>query len=311
MKSPLLTLAARVLAGSIVIVLLGSGCTSSSNLTAADDDPPADKTDSAPTQESDSEPSDIPTEEPTEEPSQPEPAPPPSSTRPAAGGCVQLTRSDVFVEALVGLPEPSRCRGATGQYASVRALTPAMRRAANSSDASALSSLTSGRCRRDVLGWLDAGNEGLEISQFRVLPSVPLPDQVAAGAGFFACTTYVLKRRTALLELTRSTEGVLDTRRGRGYESCARGAITNAGNATQVCSLKHNWRAVAAARMGEPDDAYPGNQRLRTRMRGICEVAVGSYVDTTGTYQYGYTWPPRRTWSDADRFGLCFAKTSD
>jgi hypothetical protein len=63
--------------------------------------------------------------------------------------------------------------------------------------------------------------------------------------------------------------------------------------------------------MGEPDDAYPGNQRLRTRMRGICEVAVGSYVDTTGTYQYGYTWPPRRTWSDADRFGLCFAKTSD
>ncbi len=306
----LLTRARRVLAGIPVIVLLGAGCASTSNL-IADEEPPADEPDSAPTREPDSEPTDIPTEEPTEEPTEAQPAPPPPVKRPAAGDCVRLTRSDAFVEVLIGLPEPSRCRGATGQYASVRALTPAMRRAASRSDATALSSLTSRRCRRDVLGWLDTGNEGLEISQFRVLPSVPLPDQVAAGAGFFACTTYVIKRRTTLLELTRSTEGVLDTRRGRDYDSCARAAITNAGSATQVCSLKHNWRAVASARMGEPDDTYPGDRRLRARMQGICEIAVGNYVDIMGTYEYGYTWPTRQTWSDDDRFGLCYAKTSD
>ncbi|MDQ3628293.1 MAG: septum formation family protein [Actinomycetota bacterium] len=246
-----------------------------------------------------------------EEPAKATPPPPPRVERPTAGDCVRLRQPDVLSDVLVGLPEPSRCRGATGQYVSVRALSPAMRRAATSSDVDALSSLTSTRCRQDALGWLGTDNEGLEISQFRSLPSVPLPDEVAAGAGFVACTTYVIKRRTALLRLTRSTEQILDSRRGLDYSSCARAAITNAGNATQVCSIKHNWRAVASARLGEPDDTYPGDRRLRARMQGICEVAVGNYVDTTGTYEYGYTWPTRQTWSDDDRFGLCYTKTPD
>lgn len=143
------------------------------------------------------------------------------------------------------------------------------------------------------------------------MATVPRSDQVAAGAGFFACTTYVVKRGSALLALSRSTEGVLATSRGRDYGSCARAAITNAGNDTLVCSITHNWRAVAAARMGAPEDRYPGDNQLRSRMQGICENAVRDYLDTTGAYDYGYTWPTRSTWSNDDRYGLCYAKTRD
>lgn len=298
----------RASTGLTIAALLVSGCTSASNLTTPDDEPQADETASTPSED----PSEVPTAEaPVQEPTVKEPPPAPPVRRPSVGGCVRLGTSDVFVDGRVGLPEKSRCRGASGQYASVSDLTPAMRRAATSPDADALWSLTSTRCRRDVIGWLDTDNEGLEISQFEILATVPKTDEIAAGANFFACTTYVIKRRNVLLPLTRSTEGILDTRRGRDYDSCARAAITNAGNATQVCSIRHNWRAVAAARMGEPEDRYPGDERLRTRMQGVCEVAVGDYVNATGTYEYGYTWPTRETWSGDDRFGLCYAKTPD
>lgn len=309
MRTYLPTRVRRGFAAVAVVTLVVSGCASTSSLSAPDEESSADETASAQTEDADGESTEEPPAETQEEPPS-EPAAP-KVVRPKVGDCVRVSRSDVFLEVLVGVPAPSRCREATGQYASVSDLSAAMRAAATSSDVDTLTDLTATRCRQDVLGWLDTDNEGLEISQFALLPTVPPAASVEDGADFYACTVYGFKRGSKLLELTRSTEGILATNRGRDYDSCARAAITNAGDDTLVCSIAHNWRAVAAARMGEPEERYPGENRLRSRMQEVCEDEVGDYVNAVGTYDYGYTWPTRATWSGDDRFGLCFAKTSD
>ena len=286
------------LGGALAAALLVlTGCADATDLGGATTDDPT----STPAEltEEPTDPATEPTEEPTVE----------AAARPQRGDCVSLTSTDAFYEVLREIPESTPCsQRHGGQLTDVEPLTPAMRRAVQTGKLAPVTDRLQSRCRASTQRWLGTDEEGLVTSQFFSLPALPSYEDARAGADWFACITYVIKRGTTLLELPRDTRRILAGDTDSPYGTCARAAIRNAGDDRLLCSLKHNWRAVGAVKLGGPGASFDGENRVREQVRGACETQVRDYLDTTGAYEYGYTWPTRPLWKDGDRYGVCYAK---
>jgi hypothetical protein len=306
--------------GAALLVLTGCADTTDLAGTSTDDaasesiDEPTEEPTDEPTKEPTEEPTEGPTEEPTEGPTEEpteEPTEPPvePATRPQRGDCLSLTSTDVFYDVLREIPESKPCsQRHVGQITDVEPLSPAMRQAVDSGNIGPVTDRLQGRCLDSTQNWLGTDEEGFVISQFFSLPALPSYAQSQAGADWFACITYVIQRGTTLLALPRDTRRLLTDNTNSPYGTCARAAISNAGDDRVVCSITHNWRAVGAVKLGGPSASFDGENRVRERVRASCETQVRDYLDTTAAYEYGYTWPTRSLWNDGDRYGVCYAK---
>ncbi len=229
---------------------------------------------------------------------------------PSAGSCLHLPPADLARPALVGAPPRVHCSERhNAQVAFVGTMNADLRRAVADADVSRIASLTDGVCRRNVVSWLDTDEAGYEISRFQYLVTTPSRSDTAAGASWFTCMTYALRRPDQSVTLPRSVQGLLSSHRADDYGTCAKGSIKNAGNDAVICTVRHNWRAISAIRFGGANADYPGDATLRGRAKPRCSSAVGDYVKLA-TYDYGYTWPSRATWRCGDRYGLCYAKVA-
>jgi hypothetical protein len=296
-------------AGAVAIgALVLTGCADASGLSVADDEPTSEVTEE-PTEEPTEDPTEEPTEEPTDEPTDEPTEPPVQVERPQAGDCVKLTSTDVFYDVLREVPASTACSARhSAQVTDVSPLTPPLRKAVRTGNVDPVTSRLVNGCRTSAEKWLGTDTEGFVISQFGSLPALPSFEELEAGADWYVCSTYVLKRGTKLLPLEQDTRRILAGKRAADFGTCARAAITNAGNDRLVCTIKHNWRAVAAVRLGGPGAKYPGDNSARDRVQGSCEGKVGDWLNATGTYNYGYTWPTRQLWEAGDRYGVCYAK---
>jgi hypothetical protein len=292
------------LGGALVAALLFlTGCADATELAGATADDarsePADETRTVPIEEPTQEPTTEASDEPTDEPTEAAVKPP---ERPRRGDCVPLTSTDAFYDVLREIPGPKPCsQRHVGQLTDVEPLSPAMRRAVETGRLGPVTDRLQSRCRESTRRWLGTDEEGLVISQFYSLPALPSYEDSQAGADWFACITYVIKRGTTLLELPRDTRRILTDATSSPYGTCARAAIRNAGDDRLVCSIRHNWRAVGAVELGGPDATFDGENRVREEVRVACETQVRDYLDTTGAYE----------WKDGDRYGVCYAKVGD
>jgi hypothetical protein len=76
------------------------------------------------------------------------------------------------------------------------------------------------------------------------------------------------------------------------------------------CSQKHNWRAVTTIKVGNPEDAYPGDRLVETTTRDYCSRSVGAWLGYPPEYDFGYTWFHEGEWLAGNRRSVCWAATT-
>ena len=81
-------------------------------------------------------------------------------------------------------------------------------------------------------------------------------------------------------------------------------------HSTVPCSMRHDWRAVTTIKLGESDDAYPGDASVRSKTRSYCSESVDAWLGYPASYGYGYTWFGAREWAADNRRSVCWARTS-
>ena len=76
------------------------------------------------------------------------------------------------------------------------------------------------------------------------------------------------------------------------------------------CSQKHNWRAVTTIKVGDPEDAYPGDRLVEVTTRDYCSRSVGAWLGYPPEYDFGYTWFHEGEWNAGNRRSVCWAATT-
>jgi hypothetical protein len=76
-----------------------------------------------------------------------------------------------------------------------------------------------------------------------------------------------------------------------------------------ACDQPHTWRAVTTIKLGQPDDAYPGDRLVEARTRDFCSASVGAWLNYPVDYDYGYTWFHEGEWAAGNRRSICWART--
>ncbi len=89
---------------------------------------------------------------------------------------------------------------------------------------------------------------------------------------------------------------------------CAKGD-TVAGSVKIPCSQAHDWRAVTTIKLGEKNDAYPGDRLVQVKTRDFCSESVGAWLGYPVNYDIGYTWFHEAEWQAGNRRSVCWAKT--
>jgi hypothetical protein len=109
--------------------------------------------------------------------------------------------------------------------------------------------------------------------------------------------------------LPRTLRGFMSSRPDEDWTLCARG--TKVARSEKVpCSTKHDWRAVTTIKLGQPDDAYPGDRIAQIRSQQYCSDSVGAWLNYPATnYDYGVTVFHEAEWKAGNRRSICWART--
>jgi Septum formation len=111
-----------------------------------------------------------------------------------------------------------------------------------------------------------------------------------------------------LLDLPTDAENLLAGRVSDDWLVCANGPALE-GAARVACSEPHTWRAVTTIKLGEPEDAYPGDRQVEVRTRDFCDKSVAAVLDYPVSYDFAYTWFHEAEWEVGNRRSICWAKT--
>ena len=112
-----------------------------------------------------------------------------------------------------------------------------------------------------------------------------------------------------LRALPEEAKGLFSSDLPDAWLTCARGATVV--RSTKVpCSESHDWRAVTTIKVGQPQDAYPGDRIVQVRSRDRCSDWIGAWLHYPPDYDYGYTWFHEPEWDAGNRRSVCWAKTS-
>jgi hypothetical protein len=290
------------------LVLVLGGCTDGSS--GEDESGQADTTPST-TQPAESEPSTSSPATTTETTPDTTSTPPPPPPRPRVGECRRLRWPDTRRLVTDAGGKPARCGQATAQTFLVQRLPERTVDAAGGIDAVAVARSASTRCRSALIDWLGGGGEAYELSMFGFVVAVPPAADAAANARWYRCDAIVQARTGRLARLPQTVRGALDEDRGvRRWAACSEGR-DRPKREQVLCSQPHRWRAVAAPRLGNRKDRFPGDGTVIATMRRQCEQAVRDVVaDPSSGFDYGWLRPTASTWERGQRYGLCFTRDS-
>ncbi len=133
----------------------------------------------------------------------------------------------------------------------------------------------------------------------------------AQGARWYRCDVVGGSEQSPeLSRLPETAEGLLLGRPDDTWLVCVSGASVSGG--TKVpCSRPHDWRAATTIKLGEPEDAYPGDRLAEVTTRDYCSDSIGAWLNYPIDFDYGYTWFHQAEWKAGNRRSVCWAKTSD
>jgi hypothetical protein len=109
-------------------------------------------------------------------------------------------------------------------------------------------------------------------------------------------------------ELPETAEGLLSGRPKDTWMVCVAGDAV-AGSPKIPCSETHGWRAVTTIKLGELEDAYPGDRAVEVTTRDFCSDSVGAWLNYPIDYDFAYTWFHEAEWQAGNRRSVCWART--
>lgn len=109
--------------------------------------------------------------------------------------------------------------------------------------------------------------------------------------------------------LPQTARGMLSGRPKDSWLACADGPSVAQGEKVP-CSQKHAWRAVTTVKLGQPDDAYPGDRVMESRTRSFCAASVKAWLNYPAEFEYGFTFFHQAEWKAGIRRSVCWAKTT-
>jgi hypothetical protein len=131
------------------------------------------------------------------------------------------------------------------------------------------------------------------------------------GARWYRCDVIGGSASSAAYRpLPKTAKGMLAGRPNDKWLSCARGPSVGEGEKVP-CNQKHDWRAVTTVKIGEPDDAYPGDRVMESRTRSFCATSVKAWLNYPAEFEYGFTFFHEPEWKAGIRRSVCWAKTSE
>ncbi|CAN5524890.1 hypothetical protein BH11ACT8_BH11ACT8_07190 [soil metagenome] len=139
----------------------------------------------------------------------------------------------------------------------------------------------------------------------------PSPKAWDEGARWYRCDVVGGNdKSTQLINLPETAQGLLMGRPDDRWLVCVQGTSVN-GAPKIPCTRPHDWRAVTTIKLGEPQDAYPGDHAVEIKTREFCSDSVGAWLNYPVDFQYGYTWFHQAEWDAGNRRSVCWAQTSD
>lgn len=130
------------------------------------------------------------------------------------------------------------------------------------------------------------------------------------GARWYRCDlTGGSSASRSLLDLPADARRLLAGVPDDAWMACAAGRRVD--DAPRVpCTEPHDWRAVTTIKLGEPDDAYPGDAVSERRTRAFCQDSVAAWLRYPEKFDFGYTWFHQAEWERGNRRAVCWAKTT-
>ncbi|UMG92901.1 septum formation family protein [Nocardioides sp. TF02-7] len=110
--------------------------------------------------------------------------------------------------------------------------------------------------------------------------------------------------------LPQTAKGLLAGRPADKWMVCAAGRTVTEGDKVP-CSQPHDWRAATTIKLGEPDDAYPGDQVVASRTKSFCSTSIEAWLNYPARFEFAYTHFHRAEWEAGNRRSVCWARTSD
>ncbi len=110
--------------------------------------------------------------------------------------------------------------------------------------------------------------------------------------------------------LPETAEGLLLGRPDDRWLVCAAGPVFEQAEKLP-CAQEHDWRAVSAIKVGEPEDEYPGDDVVASRTDAFCRSAVQAWLNYPASFEFAYTYFHEAEWHGGNRRSVCWAKTSE
>jgi hypothetical protein len=137
-----------------------------------------------------------------------------------------------------------------------------------------------------------------------------LPRQVGfhLGARWVRCDVVALKTARSLAPLPAKLQGFLDSPSAlTTYGVCSKGKPGV--SRLLMCSERHEYRALAAIRLGNATAPYPGVNATVSLGTRRCKTLVAKQLGVTGGFTYSWTYPSTTDWAAGQRFGYCWNQT--
>lgn len=130
------------------------------------------------------------------------------------------------------------------------------------------------------------------------------------GARWYRCDLLGGVADTGYRALPTTTDGLLAGRPDDRWMACAAGPSVAQG-AKVACSTPHDWRAVTTIKLGEPGDAYPGDEVVASRTRSYCQKSVSAWLNYPARFDFNYTHFHEAEWEAGNRRSVCWAQTAE
>jgi hypothetical protein len=161
-------------------------------------------------------------------------------------------------------------------------------------------------CPKKFAEFAGGSTEARRLSMLRAVWFTPTVEESDIGAEWYRCDAIAVQADNQLAPLSGRLAGVLGTPEGRDrFGMCGTTAPDDPGFERVICTERHTWRAIAT--VGFEPGRYPGVNAVRSAGQTTCEDAGAGVAEDALDYEWGYEWPTKEQWQQAQTFGRCWA----
>jgi hypothetical protein len=235
------------------------------------------------------------------------PAPPPPAA-PPVGQCRTLAYRDIAVF-FNNTPTVSCSATHTAYTFAVEQLPTRIAFQGVQIQNDAVQTAAADRCHAAFQRFVGGHDATRALARFSVTYFLPRQIGFHLGARWVRCDIVALKTARSLAPLPTRLQGFLDSPDAlTTYGVCSKGKPGV--SRLLMCSEGHEYRALAAIRLGTASAPYPGVNATINLGTRRCKKLVAKKLGVTGGFTYSWTYPSTTDWSAGQRFGYCWNQTT-